>query len=362
MPYTREEILKSDRYKDILESARRERQTKLQIEYQNMSLSGSREGASPTTRLEDGTILSYPADEIEDGANFKQSTGEFVTIDKKSYTVDSEKLTDVIDTKITELTTMRKASITVEEFFEQYELLRDEIVEEGENSHRYLFESSATYLDVTDNELEELKRSLESQIAQLTEQQAKLTAQIETQAEDIEEDNAYEEYVAGMLTWKNSATPYTMAEWRTKGMPVASEANAWGRLSFSEEPRSIEPSPGSPGKTELVIKYGGLQLNEKKRTLRNGMGKATFQATARGDDSLSLVWLESGKAINSDRVTVSSNQAPGGIVSTIQVRNANKAGNQKDRYNLSCKATDRSGTVESTQVVVKEKVVYGGGG
>ena len=78
-----------------------ERQTKLQIEYQNMSLSGSREGASPTTRLEDGTILSYPADETEDGANFKQSTGEFVKVDKKSYTVDSDKLTDVIDTKIT---------------------------------------------------------------------------------------------------------------------------------------------------------------------------------------------------------------------------------------------------------------------
>ena len=361
MPYTREEILKSDRYKDILESARKERQTKLQIEYQNMSLSGSREGASPTTRLEDGTILSYPADETEDGANFKQSTGEFVKVDKKSYTVDSDKLTDVIDTKITELTTSRKASITVEEFFEQYELLRDEIVEEGENSHRYLFDSSAIYLDITDNELEELKRSLESQIAQLAEQQALLTAQIETQAVDIEEDNAYEEYVAGMLTWKNSATPYNIAEWRTKGMPVASEMNAWGRLSFSEEPRSIEPSPGSPGKTELVIKYGGLAIRKRNRTLRGDpYKKATFQTTARGDDSLSLVWLESGKAINSDRVTVSSNQAPGGIVSTIQVRNAKKAGDQKDRYNLSCKATDRSGTVESTQVVVKERIITGG--
>ena len=76
---------------------------------------------------------------------------------------------------------------------------------------------------------------------------------------------------------------------------------------------------------------------------------------------MSLVWLESGKVINSDRVTVSNNQVPGGIVSTIQVKNAKKAGNQKDRYNLTCKATDRSGTVESTQVVVKEKVIYGGG-
>ena len=40
--------------------------------------------------------------------------------------------------------------------------------------------------------------------------------------------------------------------------------------------------------------------------------------------------------------------------------NAKKAGDQKDRYNLSCKATDRSGTVESTQVVVKERIITGG--
>ena len=344
MPYTKEQLKNNEHYERVIEAARREQVATFVKEERDFVASGSNAAATQTLRMKTGEFVSIP--EIEDDATQK------VVIPNKTYYVtdDADKF---VDKEIKELLNNNPVTtLTVSEFFEEYEKLRDVIASEGSrDSHRYIVETSKTYINTDDDEVQKLKQRLQDEIDRLLSIQTNLQETIQEAADDAAVDAKYEEYKAEMLRYPNTTVAYTRAEWDDKGGPVASETNGHPKLRFEQHALG-----NHKGKTDLkqhvkVTYYG--RGRKKNRKLRRGNGPVVFSVKALGDPTMTYEWqdAETGTSLQFH----SKADKFRGIDTTIL--SVEQAGRYKNGFGpvLRCKIKDASGEILSQNCEISRR-------
>ena len=171
MPYTKEQLKNNEHYERVIEATRREQINTFVKDERNFEASGSNSAAAKTLRMKSGEFVSIP--EIEDDPTQK------IVVKNETYyvTEDADKF---IDTNINELLNNNPVqTLTVGEFFREYEKLKDTIQSEGAlESHRYLYEQALIYLNAGD-ELADMKAELQREIDNLRQLQVELQAEIQ---------------------------------------------------------------------------------------------------------------------------------------------------------------------------------------
>jgi hypothetical protein len=157
MPYTKAQLKNNENYEKAIEAARREQVTTFTKDERAYAASGSNAAAGKTLRMKTGEFVSIP--EIEDYPAQK------VVIPNKTYyvTTDADKF---VDKEIKELLNNNPVTtLTVSEFFDEYEKLRDVISTEGSReSHRYIVDTSKTYINTEDDEIAKLRKRLQDDV------------------------------------------------------------------------------------------------------------------------------------------------------------------------------------------------------
>ena len=188
MPYTKEQLKNNEYYERVIEAARREQINTFVKEERDFVASGSNAAATQTLRMKSGEFVSIP--ELEDN----NSSTQKVVIKNETYyvTEDADKF---VDKDIKELLNNDPVKqLTVSEFFDEYEKLRDTISAEGDrDSHRYIVETSKTYINTEDDEVQKLKKRLQDEIERLVAIQAKLQATIQEQEDAASLDAKFAE-------------------------------------------------------------------------------------------------------------------------------------------------------------------------
>jgi len=348
MPYTKAQLKNNEHYERVIEAARREQVTTFTKDERAYAASGSNAAAGKTLRMKTGEFVSIP--EIEDDPAQK------VVIPNKTYyvTEDADKF---IDKEIKELLNNNPVTtLTVSEFFEEYEKLRDVISTEGDrDSHRYIVDTSKTYINTEDDEIAKLRKRLQDEIDRLLSIQTKLQATIDEAADDAAVDAKFAEYQAEMLRYPNTTLAYTRAEWDDKGQPVAAEGNGHPKLRF--ERQAMGNHKGKTDlKTDIKCTYYGYGRKKNKK-LRKGNGPVIVSVKALGDPTISYQWLasDSGLPIKSDWGKKGSNFT-GEDTATLTI---NMPGKYKNSFGpmVKCKIRDGSGETTSQVVDISRRAV-----
>ena len=347
MPYTKEQLKNNEHYERVIEAARREQVATFVKEERDFVASGSNAAATQTLRMKTGEFVSIP--EIEDDATQK------VVIPNKTYYVtdDADKF---IDKEIKELLNNNPVkTLTIGEFFQEYEKLRDVVSSEGvSESHRYLYEQALSYLGQGD-ELADLKAELQSEIDKLKSLQIELQENLQEQADDAAIDAKFAEYQAEMLRYPNTDVAYTRAEWDDKGQPVAAEGNGHPKLRFERQALG-NWSGKDHTKEHVYVTYYGYGRKKNKK-LRKGNGPVIVSVKALGDPTISYQWLasDSGLPIKSDWGKKGSNFT-GEDTATLTI---NMPGKYKNSFGpmVKCKIRDGSGETTSQVVDISRRAV-----
>jgi hypothetical protein len=339
MPYTKEQLKNNEHYERVLEATRREQVSTFVKDERDLVASGS--AANTTLRIKTGEFVSIP--EIENDPTQK------VVIPNTTYfvTEDADKF---VDKDIKELLNNDPVqTLTVGEFFKEYEKLKDTISGEGSgDSHRYLYEQALIYLNAGD-ELALMKAELQSEIDNLKELQLELTV-------ELEEDAKYDEYVAKMLMFQNTTKPYTEAEWKDKGKPVAAETAGWSALRFVRQPLGNHKGKDHTQEHVKVTYYG--RWKKKNRKLRKGNGPVVFSVEAVGDPTLKYEWIDAATG-RSVLYHDKADRFKGIDTNTLTIE---QAGRYKNGFGpvLQCKISDSTGEKISANCEISRRSVNAG--
>jgi len=350
MPYTKAQLKNNEHYEKVIEAARREQINTFVKEERDFVASGSNAAAPKTLRMKTGEFVSIP--EIENDPSQK------VVIPNKTYYVtdDADKF---IDKEIKELLNNNPVTtLTIGEFFQEYEKLRDVVSSEGvSESHRYLYEQALSYLGQGD-ELADLKAELQSEIDKLKSLQIELQKNLQEQADAAAVDAKFAEYQSEMLRYPNTDIAYTRAEWDDKGQPVAAEGNGHPKLRF--ERQAMGNHKGKTDlKTDIYCTYYG-RGRRKNRKLRKGNGPVIVSVKALGDPTISYEWVDPGTGlpVKAAHGKKGSNFS-GENTATLTV---NMPGKYKNSWGpvVKCKIKDGSGETTSQAVDISRRSVNAG--
>ena len=345
MPYTKEQLKNNENYEKAIEAARREQITTFVKEERDFVASGSNPAAAGTLRMKSGEFVSIP--EIENDPSQK------IVVKNETYyvTEDAEKF---VDKDIKELLNNNPVTtLTVGEFFIEYEKLRDSISSEGvSESHRYLYEQAITYLGQGD-ELADMKAELQREIDNLRALQAELNVLIQAEVAEAEEDAAFAEYQAKMELYKNTTTAYTEVEWKDNGKPKASEVAGYQSLRFVKQPLGNHPNKEHTKQHVYVTYYGYTGRNGKKQ--RKNQTPVKFSVEAVGDPTLTYEWqdAETGAGV---KFHEKGKYFSGEDTPTLSVMNGSKYGSGFGPV-LRCKITDSSGEKFSENCEISRRAV-----
>jgi hypothetical protein len=348
MPYTKAQLKNNEHYEKAIEAARREQINTFVKEERDFVASGSNAAAPKTLRMKTGEFVSIP--EIENDPSQK------VVIPNKTYYVtdDADKF---IDKEIKELLNNNPVkTLTVGEFFKEYEKLKDVVSAEGVGeSHRYLYEQALIYLNAGD-ELADMKAELQREIDNLKSLQLELQENLQEQADEAAVDAKFAEYQAKMLRYPNTDIAYTRAEWDDNGQPVAAVGNGHSKLRFEQHALG-----NHKGKTELkqhvyVTYYGYGRRRNKK--LRKGNGPVVFSVKALGDPTMTYEWqdAETGTSL---QFHSKADRFRGIDTSILTVEQAGKYGSGFGPV-LRCKIKDASGEILSQNCEISRRHISGG--
>ena len=161
MPITFEQVKTDSRFKEKLDSFQAKRLKRLESEYQDLFLTGSREDGSKVFRTKNVTIISVDSDLSLYGVD---STDQLVPVNLEKTSPETDKVDDVVDKNFKELMGGVGLGLSIEELFNEYERLKESIPGEGTvNSHRYLVETSVEYIGGMD-ELARIREALEQEL------------------------------------------------------------------------------------------------------------------------------------------------------------------------------------------------------
>ena len=345
MPYTKKQLKNNEHYEKVLEAARREQINTFVKEERDFVASGSNQAAGQTLRMKSGELVAIS--EIENHPTQK------IVVPNKTfyYTEDSDKF---IDGEIKELLNNNPvASLTVGEFFREFEKLRDTIRAEGANeSHRYLYEQTLSYLGETD-ELAELKAQLQREIDTLKALQLELNRELQENIEEDKVDAAYAEYTAKMELYKNTTVAYTREEWDSQNRPKASEANGFPALRFIRHPLGNHPGKQHTERHVKVTYVGYTRRNNKKQ--RRNQTPVSFSVEAVGDPTLTYEWVDAATGA-SVQFHAKAKYFSGFDGPTLSVDNGYRYGSGFGPV-LQCKITDRSGEKFSQKCEISRRAV-----
>ena len=348
MPYTKEQLKNNEHYERVIEATRREQVTTFTTDERAYAASGSNEAAGKTLRMKTGEFVSIP--EIENDPAQK------IVIKNETYyvTEDADKF---VDKDIKELLNNDPVTtLTVGEFFREYEKLKETISSEGATeSHRYLYEQALIYLN-TSEELADLKAELQSQIDNLRALQAELNVLIQAEVAEAEEDAAFAEYQAKMELYRNTTKAYTEVEWKDNGKPKASEAAGWQSLRFIRQPLGNHPNKEHTKKHVYVTYVGYGRKNKRKQ--RKNQTPVTFSVEAVGDPTLTYEWqdAETGAGV---KFHEKGKYFSGEDTPTLSVMNGSKYGSGFGPV-LRCKISDSSGEKYSENCEISRRHVRAG--
>ena len=148
MPITFKQVLSDARFKERLEAFKSARLNRLESEYQDLFLTGSREDGSKVFRTKNGTIISVDTDMSLYGVD---STDQLVPVELEKTSPEADKVEETVDKHFNELMGGVGLGLSIEELFNEYERLKESIPGEGTvNSHRYLVETSVEYIGGVD--------------------------------------------------------------------------------------------------------------------------------------------------------------------------------------------------------------------
>ena len=281
--------------------------------------------------MKSGEFVSIP--EIENDPSQK------IIVKNETYyvTEDADKF---VDKDIKELLNNDPVTtLTVGEFFQEYEKLKDAIESEGiSESHRYLYEQALIYLNAGD-ELAEMKAELQREIDNLKALQEELNQILAEEAAEAAVDAAFAEYQGKMELYKNTTKAYTRQEWDDNGQPKASEAAGWQALRFVRQPLGNHKGRKHTEKHVYVTYYGYGRKKNKKR--RKGNAPVVFSVEAVGDPMLKYEWQDAGTG-RSIKFHEKGKYVSGENTATISVENG---GRYKDGWGptLRCKISDSTG-------------------
>jgi len=286
MPITYEEVKSDARFKEKLDSFQSKRLKRLESEYQDLFLTGSREDGSKVFRTKNGTIISVDTDL---GIYGVDSTDQLVPVNLEKTSPETNKVEDVVDKNFKELTSSTGLGLSIEELFMEYERLRENIPGEGTiNSHRYLVETSVEYIGGAD-ELARIREALERELKAL-EQVVQETA---------EKEAAWATYLADMLNFVDTTQPYSRADWEQKGNPIATAEAGYQKLRYVKNlPFTIAPTPKVDVTGVLGLPYRSGRWKAKKNgKLSSGWKKIFIKVDAVGGSGMKYRWFVDGKEI-----------------------------------------------------------------
>ena len=331
MPYTKEQLKNNEHYERVIEATRREQINTFVKDERNFEASGSNSAAAKTLRMKSGEFVSIP--EIEDDPTQK------IVVKNETYyvTEDADKF---IDTNINELLNNDPVqTLTVGEFFREYEKLKDTIQSEGAlESHRYLYEQALIYLNQGD-ELADMKAELQREIDNLRQLQVELQAEIQENVEEDKVDAAFAEYQARMELYKNTTKAYTRQEWDSNGQPKASETAGYQALRFIRHPLGNNPGKEHTQQHVKVTYVGYGRKNKKKQ--RKNQTPVTFSVEAVGDPTLTYEWQDAATG-TSVKFHEKAKYFKGEDTAILSVNNGYRYGSGFGPT-LRCKITDQSG-------------------
>ena len=296
MPYTKEQLVSSEHFQDILSANRRAFDEQVEKEFTAMKVSGSSVNSTPTLRNRDNSVILFEDPDLGGGLN---RPNQFVEVQQtrpimKKNMIDSTMNRDIVELG---LSADQGLGLSVSDFFSEYERLRDDIKGSGLiDSHQYIVEVSRTYLSgEEDSELVQLKDDLVSQISALEDAQDSIQELgVQLQSEIIATQNArivleggtpsagpataddttlYNAYVAeNESDYANEVRSYTFDEWVYFAKPKAGKG--WDKLRATHQPAGDWPEVVN---IEFVSGYPNRSNYE-------------FRTAAKGDDSLSYRW------------------------------------------------------------------------
>ena len=345
MPYTKEQLKNNEHYERVIEATRREQVTTFTTDERAYAASGSNEAAGKTLRMKTGEFVSIP--EIENDPAQK------IVIKNETYyvTEDADKF---VDKDIKELLNNDPVTtLTVGEFFREYEKLKETISSEGAtDSHRYLYEQALIYLNAGD-ELADMKAELQREIDNLKALQEDLNKILAEEAAEAEVDAAFAEYQARMELYKNTTKAYTRQEWDDNGQPKASEAAGWQALRFVRQPLGNHPGKKHTEK-HVYVTYAGYGRKNKRKQRKN-QTPVKFSVEAVGDPTLTYEWqdAETGASVkfHSKAKYFSGQDTP-----TLSVMNGSQFSSGFGPV-LRCKITDSSGEKYSENCEISRRAV-----
>ena len=172
MPYTKEQLVSSQYFQDILSANRRAFDNQVEKEFAAMKVSGSSVNSTPTLRNSDGSVILFEDPDFGGGLN---RPNQFVEVQQTRPIMKKNMIDSALNRDIEELgiSADQGKGLSVSDFFSEYERLRDDIKGSGLlDSHQYLVEVSRTYLSAEeDSELVQLKDDMVSQISALEDAQ-----------------------------------------------------------------------------------------------------------------------------------------------------------------------------------------------
>mgnify|MGYP003983059293 FL=1 len=286
MPITFEQVKTDSRFKEKLDSFQAKRLKRLESEYQDLFLTGSREDGSKVFRTKNGTIISVDSDLSLYGVD---STDQLVPVNLEKTSPETDKVDDVVDKNFKELMGGVGLGLSIEELFNEYERLKESIPGEGTvNSHRYLVETSVEYIGGMD-ELARIREALERELKEL-EQVVQETA---------EKEAAWATYLADMLNFVDTTQPYSRADWEQKGNPIASVDAGYQKLRFVKNlPYTVATTPKVNVTGVLELPYrSGRYARRKNGKLSSGWKKIYLKVDAVGGTGLTYRWFVGGNEI-----------------------------------------------------------------
>ena len=296
MPYTKEQLVSSQHFQDILSANRKMFDEQVEREFTAMKVSGSSANSTPTLRNSDNSVILFEDPDLGGGLN---RPNQFVEVQQTRHIMKKNMIDSTMNRDIEELghSADQGMGLSVPDFFSEYERLRDDIKGSGLiDSHQYIVEVSRTYLSgEEDSELVQLKDDLVSQISALEDAQDSIKELGEQlQNEIIATQNArialeggtpltapataddatlYNAYIAeNESDYANEIRSYTYEEWVYFSKPKAGKG--WDKLHATHQPASDWPDVVN---IEFVSGYPNRSNYE-------------FRTAAKGDDSLSYRW------------------------------------------------------------------------
>ena len=190
MPYTKKELEKLDFWQKILEQDRKEYDESVNRELAEYT---SNPGNKPAELVKgsDGSAVLFESTNPDDVTRTGvEKLGQYQGIKEVVSIINLNEVDNIINREIEELSSNRKSSkLTITEFFNEYNRLRDEITPLGDfESHFYLVENSKLYLPGGNtNEIDTLKRALERETIEVMQIQSDLKeALAEIQRQQLE--------------------------------------------------------------------------------------------------------------------------------------------------------------------------------